>query len=71
MKPVIKYYILDEDDRKFLKKKVIDMGISLRQLAKNMGFSPAYLHDVMNGGRHFTPRLKAQFESQGIVFKGE
>lgn len=70
MKRVIKvYYVLDEEDKKDIKKQMIDLELSLRQMAKNLNVSPAYLSDVIAGNRHFTQRLKEQFESQGIILK--
>ena len=72
MRKIIKvHYELDEEDKKSIKKQMIDLELPLRQMAKNLNVSPAYLCDVINGNRHFTPRLKEQFESQGIVLKGE
>ena len=68
MKMVTKvYYMLDEEDKKDIKKQMIDLELSLRQMAKNLNVSPAYLSGVIAGNKHFTPRLKEQFESQGII----
>lgn len=72
MKSVITvYYVLDEEDKKDIKKQMIDLELPLRQMAKNLNVSPAYLSDVIAGNRHLTSKLKEQFENQGIVFKGE
>lgn len=70
MKVVTKiHYVLDETDRKSIKKQMIDLDLSLRKMAENLGVSAAYLSSTFKGERYFTPKLKKQLESQGIVFK--
>ena len=67
MKTIVKiHYVLDEEDKKSIKKQMIDLELPLRKMARNLGVSSAYLCDVIKGNRYFTPKLKEQFESQGI-----
>lgn len=63
------YYTLDEEDKKDIKKQMIDLELSLNQMAKNLNVSPSYLTDVINGKKNFTPKLKEQFKSQKIIIK--
>lgn len=68
MKTVIKiHYVLNEEDKKSIKKQMIDKDLTLRQMAKNLGVSASYLCEVIKGGRSFTNRVRKQFESQGII----
>lgn len=67
MKTIIKtYYKLDIEDKKSIKKQMVDLDLTLKDMAKNIGVSCSYLSAVINGDRTFTKKLKEQFESQGI-----
>lgn len=71
MKVITKiYYMLDEEDRKSIKKQMIDLNLTLTQMAENLSVSKAYVSAIINGDKHFTNKIRKQFESQGIVFKG-
>lgn len=68
MKTIIKvHYVLDEEDKKSIKKQMIDKDLTLRQMGKNLGVSASYICDVIKGNRTFTGKLREQFESQGII----
>ena len=70
MKKIIKiYYELDEEDLKSIKKQMIDLNLNITKMAKNLGVSKSYLSGAIHGDRHFTTKIKEQFESQGIVFE--
>ena len=68
MRTIIKIsYVLDDEDKKSIKKQMVDKDLTLNGMAKNLGVSASYLCDVIKGNKHFTPKLKAQFKSQGII----
>lgn len=69
MKTIIKVnYVLEAEDRQSIQKQMNSYGLSLRQMARNLGVSASYLSDVLNGNRTLTGNLKEKFESQGFVF---
>ena len=63
------YYVLDDTDRKSIKKQLIDLDLTLRQVAKNTGISVSYLSEVINGKKNFTEYIKQALEKQGIMLK--
>ena len=68
MKVITKtYYMLDDEDRKSIKKQMIDLNLTLTQMADNLGVSKAYISSVINGSRHFTKKTENMLKSQGIV----
>lgn len=62
-----KNYLLEEKDKKEIKKQLIDLDLSMRQLAKNMGYHHTYLYDVFNGNKHISKKLIEALKTQGIV----
>ena len=68
MKPKIKYY-LDENDKKEIKKQLIDLDMSIKQLSKNIGYHYSYLYQVLNGERYITSKLTDLLQTQGIVIE--
>lgn len=65
------YYILDENDRKSIKKQMVDLDLTITQLSERLGCSKAYVSAIINGDKRFTKKIKEQFESQGIKVEGE
>lgn len=67
MKAITKtYYILDEKDKKQIKKQMIDLDLTSALLAKNIGVSNAYISAILNGQRRVTERIVEQLRKQGI-----
>lgn len=67
MKVITKtYYILDEKDKKQIKKQMIDLNLTSALLAKNIGVSNAYISSILNGQRRVTERIVEQLRKQGI-----
>lgn len=62
-------YILEETDKKEIKKQLIDLDLNMRQLAKNMGYHHTYLYDVFNGNKHLSKKLIEALKTQGIVLE--
>lgn len=72
MKKIIKItYVLDENDKKAIKKQMVDLGMTLRTMSAKLGISVSYLHEILNGKRNVTERVREKFESQGIILEGE
>ena len=70
MKAITKtYYILDEKDKKQIKKQMIDLDLTLSKMAKNIGVSTSYISAIISGKRCLTDKIIKQFLSQGIVIK--
>lgn len=61
------YYVLDDEDRKELKKQMRDLGLSLIKLAKIMDYSVTYLYKIFKGDKFITQSFLEQLEEQGIV----
>lgn len=58
VKRTITYYELKTD----LKSVCGDKKISMRQLARRVGISPAYLTDINRGRRYLTDDMKCRIE---------
>lgn len=72
MKVITKtYYILDEKDKKQIKKQMIDLDLTLSKMAKNIGVSKSYISEIISGKKHLTDKIIEQFKSQGITIKKE
>lgn len=72
MKKIVKItYVLDENDKKAIKKQMVDLGLTLRTMSAKLGVSTSYLCEILNGKRNVTKRVREQFESQGIILEGE
>lgn len=72
MKTIIKkYYILDENDKKLIKKQMIDLDLTLSKMAKNIGVSKSYISEIISGKKCLTDKIITQFSSQGIIIKKE
>lgn len=67
MKKIVKtYFVLDENDKKAIKKQMIDLNLTSALLAKNIGVSNAYISSILNGQRRVTERIVEQLRKQGI-----
>ena len=67
MKKIVKtYFVLDENDKKAIKKQMIDLNLTSALLAKNIGISEAYMSSILNGQRRVTERIVEQLKEQGI-----
>ena len=67
MKKIIKtYYFLDEEDKKNIKKQMLDMNLKLKDMAKALGLSSAYVSSILSGERNLTEKIIEQFASVGI-----
>lgn len=67
MKKIVKtYFILDENDKKAIKKQMIDLNLTSALLAKNIAVSNAYISSILNGQRRVTERIVEQLRKQGI-----
>lgn len=67
MKKIVKtYFVLDENDKKAIKKQMIDINLSSTLLARNLGVSNAYISSLLNGQRRVTERIVEQLRKQGI-----
>lgn len=67
MKKIVKtYFVLDENDKKSIKKQMIDLNLTSALLAKNIGVSNAYMSSILNGQRRVTERIVEQLRKQGI-----
>lgn len=67
MKKITKtYYLLDEEDKKNIKKQMLDMNLKLKDIAKTLGLSSAYVSSILNGERNLTEKIIEQFTSVGI-----
>lgn len=67
MKKIVKtYFVLDENDKKAIKKQMIDLNLTSTLLAKNIGVSNAYISSILNGQRRVTERIVEQLKEQGI-----
>ena len=67
MKKITKtYYFLDEEDKKNIKKQMLDMNLKLKDIAKTLGLSSAYVSSILNGERNLTDKIIEQFASVGI-----
>ena len=67
MKKIIKtYFVLDEDDKKSIRKQMIDLNLTSVLLAKNIGISNAYISSILNGQRRITEKIIKQLKEQGI-----
>lgn len=72
MKAIIKkYYILDKNDTKQIKKQMIDLDLNLQKIAKNLNVSKSYISEIINGKKYLTDKIIEQFKSQGIIIKKE
>ena len=70
MKKIVKtYFVLDENDKKAIKKQMIDLNLTSALLAKNIGVSNAYISSILNGQRRITERIIEQLKSQGVYLK--
>lgn len=65
------YYVFDEEDRKDIKKQMIDLNLTATTLAKKINVSNAYMSAIINGDRRLTPKILDSFKSVGIIIKGE
>ena len=67
MKKIVKtYFVLDENDKKAIKKQMIDLNLTSALLAKNIGISNAYISSILNGQRRVTEKIVNQLSEQGI-----
>lgn len=67
MKKIVKtYFVLDENDKKAIKKQMIDLNLTSTLLAKNIGVSNAYISSILNGQRRVTEKIVNQLSEQGI-----
>lgn len=70
MKKLIKIsYLLTEDDKKSIKKQLIDLNLNYKKLSEILGISLAYIASILNGERRLTPEIKRKFEKVGIKLK--
>lgn len=60
-------YVLEQSDKKEIRKQLIDLDLSIRKLAKNIGYHYSYLCDVFNGHKCISKNLIDALNSQGIV----
>lgn len=67
MKKIVKtYFVLDENDKKAIKKQMIDLNLTSALLARNLGVSNAYISSILNGQRRVTEKIVNQLSEQGI-----
>lgn len=59
-------YVLDDEDRKQIKKQMIDLDLSFRQLAKQMGYSVSYVCQIFNGEKNVTKEFIEKLFNVGI-----
>lgn len=71
IKTIKTYYVLDENDKKQIKKQMIDLDLTLSKIAKNLNISIAYICSIINGQRRVTDKIMEQLKSQGIIIKME
>ena len=70
MKKIVKtYFTLDENDKKAIKKQMIDLSLTSALLARNLGVSNAYISSLLNGQRRLTEEIMEQFKMQGLYLK--
>lgn len=68
MKKVVKvYYLLDKSDIKSIKKQLIDLDMTYAMLAKKIGVCTSYISGILSGHKHFTDKVKNQFNKHGII----
>lgn len=60
------YYVFDENDKKNIKKQMIDLNLTATALAKKINVSNAYMSAIINGQRRLTPKILKLFSSIGI-----
>ena len=63
------YFVLDNNDKKAIKKQMIDLNLSSTLLARNLGVSNAYISSILNGQRRITEKIIEQLKSQGVYLK--
>lgn len=62
-------YFLEENDKKEIKKQLIDLDLNMKQLAKNIGYHHTYIYEVFNGNKHISRKLINALNTQGIVIE--
>ena len=68
MRKVIKTnYILEKEDMKLIKKEMIERELTLRQMAKQLGISAAYLCDIFKGNRAVSDKLYSELVRLGFI----
>lgn len=67
MRKVIKVkYYLDKEDKKQIRKQLIDKDLRLVDCAKKLGVSLAYIDSIINGQRNLTKNIIEKFNVLGI-----
>lgn len=67
MKKFVKvYYRLDEDDKIEIKIQLLKMNKTLRECARELGVSVAYLSEIINGNKNVSETILKQFKQVGI-----
>lgn len=73
MKKLVKtYFILEEEDKKYIMEQLWERGLNLSKFAEQIGLSLVYISNILNGRKNITARIVSQFEKQGVkLFKNE
>lgn len=60
-------YILEKEDLKLIKAEMIERELTLRQLAKQLGISAAYLCDIFKGKRALSSNIYSGLVRLGFI----
>lgn len=70
-KVVVKYYKISKEERKSIKKQMIDKEVNTAELARKMGVTRSYLWQAIAGYKRLTERIVNFLRDEGITLDVE